>query len=579
MLNSQAQDQSLMTRWGLAVTSENVHPEYPRPQLTRDDWLNLNGLWDYAIATRAETSIDHYDGSILVPFPVESSLSGVKRRLSFGQRLWYRRTFEIPSNWGGGRVLLHFGAVNWESTVWVNGVEVSTHRGGYDPFSVDITDALKESGAQEIVVVAWNPLDKAYQPRGKQVDVPQSIWYTPTTGIWQTVWLEPVPDAHISGLKMTPDIDTSRLHLNVNASEAGYTVKAEALRGGVVVGTVQGSTGETLEIAIANPALWSPDAPNLYDLKVTLLDASGAEIDHVGSYFGMRKIAIQKDSTGVNRIFLNDAPIFNFGPLDQGFWPDGLYTPPSDEALRYDIELTKELGYNTIRKHVKVESARWYYWADKLGVLVWQDMPSGDKSVGHGDGEITREPASVEQFELELRRMIDNLYNYPSIVIWVVFNEGWGQFDTVRMAEWTANYDPSRLINSASGWNDMEVGHFHDIHVYPGPDAPPTSATRAAVLGEFGGLGLATPGHMWQSDFWGYRAYDTGEALVQAYTDLIVALKPLKEERGLAAAIYTQTTDVETEANGLMTYDREVIKLSPEQIRDLNITMYESDAP
>lgn len=579
MLNSQAQDQSLVTRWGKAVSSDNVHPEYPRPQLTREDWLNLNGLWEYAIAVRAETQIETYDGSILVPFPVESALSGVKKRLNFGQRLWYRRTFEIPSGWGGQRVMLHFGAVNWESAVWVNGVEVSTHRGGYDPFSADITAALNDSGSQEIVVVAWNPLDKAYQPRGKQVDIPGSIWYTPTTGIWQTVWLEPVPEAHISGLKMTPDIDNKRLSLQVNASKPGYAVKAEALREGAVVGTVEGTVGDALDITIENPALWSPDAPNLYDLVVTLHDNNGAEIDGVSSYFGMRKIAIQKDSAGINRIFLNNAPIFNFGPLDQGFWPDGLYTPPSDEALRYDIEITKELGYNTIRKHVKVEPARWYYWADKLGVLVWQDMPSGDKSVKPGEGEITREPASVEQFELELRRMIDNLYNYPSIVMWVVFNEGWGQFDTVRMAEWTEKYDPSRLINSASGWNDMEVGHVHDIHVYPGPDAPPTSETRAAVLGEFGGLGLATPGHMWQADFWGYRAYDTGEALLAAYTDLIVALKPLKEERDLAAAIYTQTTDVETEANGLLTYDREVIKLTPEQICDLNMTMYESDTP
>lgn len=572
-----AQENNLMTRWGETVTPDNVHPEYPRPQLVRENWLNLNGLWDYAVTPLRAEKPETFDGEILVPFPIESALSGVQKRLSFGSRLWYRRTFTVPSDWSRERILLHFGAVDWETKVWVNGLELGTHRGGYDAFSFDITDALNDSGEQELILSVFDPLDKAYQPRGKQVDWPEGIWYTPSTGIWQTVWLEPVPNIHIGGLRMTTDIDAGVLHLETNVTGAaeGYTIQAEVLDGGNVSAEASGNADEALEILIQDVKIWSPDSPHLYDLRVTLLDGDTA-LDTVTSYFGMRKISLEADADGVMRLSLNNAPIFNFGLLDQGFWPDGLYTAPTDEALRYDIEVTKQLGFNTIRKHVKVESARWYYWADKLGVLVWQDMPNGDALVGWGEGELQREAASAAQFELELQRLIDSHVNHPSIIMWVIFNEGWGQYDTVRLTEWLKAYDPTRLVNSASGWNDMQVGDVYDIHSYPGPDAPEQSANRASVLGEFGGLGLPIEGHLWDTESWGYRAYDDTDALLSAYSALIEQLATLVKTRGLAAAIYTQTTDVETEVNGMMTYDREVIKLDVEQVRAINATVYDA---
>jgi beta-galactosidase/beta-glucuronidase len=573
----QVQGQTLVTRWAADVSPDNVLPEYPRPQLARPDWLNLNGLWSYAIVDRSAEKPGAFDGEILVPFPVESHLSGVSRRVGEGDRLWYQRVFEIPAGWEGQRVLLHFGAVDWEAIVWVNGVELGMHRGGYDPFSFDITDALAGTGEQTLTVAVWDPADVGTQPRGKQVNTPDGIWYTPATGIWQTVWLEPVPAARIDRLKMTPDIDAGLLRLEVatSAAAADYGLRAAASSSGETIAEVSGPAGETLEVRIENPKLWSPDSPHLYDLTVTLLDGDTV-IDEVTSYFGMRKIALAKDDNGIPKLFLNNEPLFNFGLLDQGFWPDGLYTAPTDEALRYDIEETLRLGFNTIRKHVKVEPARWYYWADRLGMLVWQDMPNGDRYVKPGDGELERQPASAEQFELELARMVETLYNYPSLIIWVIFNEGWGQYDTVRMTEWLRQTDPTHVINSVSGWNDMGVGDIYDIHQYPGPDVPPGSPLpdRAAVLGEFGGLGLPVEGHTWKAEGWGYRAYEDVESLQAAYTALIEELDTLRQQRGLAAAIYTQTTDVETEINGLITYDREVVKLDPEYLSALHKSLY-----
>ena len=564
----------LMTQWGETVNADNVHPEYPRPQMVRDSWQNLNGLWDYAITARSVSSApDSYDGEILVPFPIESVLSGVTRGLTISNVLWYRRTIELePSD---ETVLLHFGAVDWEATVWVNGTEIGSHRGGYDPFSFDITDALSDSGQQEIIVRAWDPTDQAYQPRGKQVNSQEGIWYTPTTGIWQTVWLETVPQQYIEDFRIIPDIDESTLTVNVDIAggNSPLTVQVQAFDGETVIADVTGASDSTISLNIDNAKHWSPDSPFLYDLKISLLDGETV-IDSVDSYFGMRKIEIVPDASGALRIALNNEMIFNYGLLDQGFWPDGLYTPPTDEALRYDIEITKQLGFNTIRKHVKVEPARWYYWADKLGVLVWQDMPSGDRNMGFGEGDMERTEASAANFEIEYERMVDYLYNYPSIVMWVVFNEGWGQYDTVRVTEFAESLDSTRIINSVTGWTDMGVGDVHDIHRYPGPDIPPESPGRALVLGEFGGLGLAVEGHMWDSEFWGYRAYDDVEALTQAYTDLIEALRPLIAEQGLSAAIYTQTTDVETEANGMMTYDRAIIKMDVDITRQLNESLY-----
>lgn len=561
----------MRTRWSAEVTSNNVLPEYPRPQLVRDRWLNLNGLWQYTTSEEGDSG-----GEILVPFPIEAALSGVQKILN-NQRLVYRRTFTIPQDWAGQRILLHFGAVDWEAKVRVNDTDLGSHRGGYDPFSFDITPALRPEGPQELVVEVWDPTDSLPQPRGKQVVKPHGIWYTPTTGIWQTVWLEPVPAAYITGLKIDTDIDSGLLKLQIRLNDGpadAYTLKTEVIEDGQVIATHSSKPQETAEIAINNPRLWSPESPFLYDLRVTLLNGDTA-VDQVTSYFGMRKIAVASGEDGIPRLYLNNQPRFQYGLLDQGFWPDGLYTAPTDEALRYDIEMTQAFGFNVIRKHVKVEPERWYYWADRMGVLVWQDMPSGDAYVKPGEGEITRTAESAAQFELELKRMIDALHNHPSIVMWVVFNEGWGQYDTVRMAEWTKNYDPTRLVNGASGWNDFGQGDVMDIHVYPGPDAPNQETERASVLGEFGGLGLPLQGHTWvDENNWGYVAYDNQEALLRAYRDLITQLRQLIETRGLAAAIYTQTTDVEIEVNGLLTYDRAVIKMPVEQVREINSVLY-----
>jgi len=592
----------LMTRWAKDVVADNVHAEYPRPQMVRQDWLNLNGLWEYAIRAKDVECPDSFDGQILVPFPVESALSGVAKPVGPENRLWYRRTFEIPAKWKGNpatrtagkRVLLHFGAVDWEATVWVNGEELGTHRGGYDPFTFDITDALKESGTQDIVLSVWDPTDAGTQPRGKQVRKPHGIWYTAVTGIWQTVWLEPVNSVYIKALKMEPDIDAATLKLQVeiggDVSQADkYDINAtlagkppQPLRPGQkLTGMAHGRIGEKLEIVIQDPKLWSPDSPFLYDLQVALgkeesrtesktpkaLTVSYETVDRVTSYFGMRKISLGRDEAGVTRLLLNNKPVFQYGPLDQGFWPDGIYAAPTDEALRYDIEVLKKLGCNMMRKHVKVEPARFYYWCDKLGLLVWQDMPSGDKFIGGNDSDIVRSEESAKQFELELSRVIEAFCNQPCIVMWVPFNEGWGQYDTPRIVDLIKRLDPTRLVDSASGWADRRVGDVHDIHSYPGPAAPPVEEKRAAVLGEFGGLGLPLKGHTWQDEKnWGYRTYATREELTDAYVALLGNLRPLISG-GLSAAVYTQTTDVEIEVNGLMTYDRAMIKMDAERAR------------
>ncbi len=558
-----------MTRWADEVTPENVHPEYPRPQLVRDEWLNLNGLWDLALQPEQAGRPGTFGRDILVPFPVESALSGVMERVE-GKRLWYRRTFSVPPAWGEKRVLLHFGAVDWDAAVWVNGTQVGRHKGGYDPFSFDVTEALREVGPQELVVSVLDPSDAGTQPRGKQVRQPEGIWYTPSSGIWQTVWLEPVPETYLAGLQLLPDIDAGTLGVTAHtggAEGSEYTVEVSAQDGKERVAKLTGTVGKAVKLPISNAKLWSPDDPFLYDLEVRLLRGNTV-VDRVTSYAGMRKIALGKDPQGVTRLFLNDEPLFHFGLLDQGFWPDGLYTAPTDAALRYDLEVARKAGFNTVRKHVKVEPARWYYHADTLGFLVWQDMPSGDAYVDNGSGEITRSPESAAQFERELRRMIDTRANSPSIVMWVLFNEGWGQYDTVRLTEWLKTYDPSRLVNSVSGWNDMGVGDVHDVHAYPGPEAPPLDPDRAAVLGEFGGLGLPVPGLSWQDEAnWGYQEYGDQAALLRAYGDLLEGVRDLSVSQRLAAAIYTQTTDVETEVNGLMTYDRALVKIETPRLK------------
>jgi len=573
-----------MTRWAKDVSPTNVHPEYPRPQLVREKWTNLNGLWDYAVRPTAESRPDKFDGQILVPFPIESALSGVMKRVAPTDRLWYHCTFKAPDLKDGRRLLLHFGAVDWHCEVSVNGKKVGQHTGGYDPFAFDITDALdKNKSEQELIVSVADPADANWQPRGKQVQNPRGIWYTPTTGIWQTVWLEAVPQSSIESLKVAPDVDNGlvRVTVKVRGGRSGQVVAvsvfdAEAKE----VATEAGEPGHPIELKVPKAKLWSPDTPYLYFIGAAISQGTQA-VDAVESYFAMRKISLGKDDQGATRMMLNNKPLFQWGPLDQGFWPDGLYTAPTDAAMKYDLEVTKQLGFNMIRKHVKVEPARWYHYCDQMGILVWQDMPSGDKHATwsplgiHNGKEIEREKASADNFRAEWKAIIDDLAFFPSIVCWVPFNEAWGQFDTVNVTNWTMQYDPTRLVNCASGGNDFPVGHISDLHRYPGPTIPALESNRAAVLGEFGGLGLPLEGHTWQGkNNWGYRSFETKDALNSAYENLIQRLRPLIG-KGLSAAIYTQTTDVEVEVNGFMTYDRSVIKLDPQKTAALHAKLFQ----
>jgi len=577
----QPPDSALMTRWAAEVDFDNVHPEYPRPQMVRDEWLNLNGLWEYAIRPREESRPATFDGQILVPFPVESVLSRVMKSVGEGNRLWYRRHLMTPEIPEGNRALLHFGAVDWHATVWVNGIQVGEHKGGYAPFTFDVTDALVTDGEQEIVVSVWDPIDAGFQPLGKQVNEPHGIWYTSVTGIWQTVWLESVPSSSVTSLAITPDIDADILRLRamvrrpdgMDMAGSGLSVRAVALEGSREVASTSGAAGDELELRIADARLWSPDSPFLYDLKVEL-QRNGEVVDAVTSYFGMRKIALGKDESGFNRLMLNNEPLFQYGTLDQGWWPDGLYTAPTDAALRSDVEVLKQLGFNMTRKHVKIEPARWYYHCDKLGLLVWQDMPNGDGHIGREDPDLERTEESASNYMRELEEMIDLLRNQPSIVVWVPFNEGWGQFDTDGVMGWVKEYDPTRLVDGPSGWADRGSGDIYDIHKYPGPAMPEPEAARAVVLGEFGGLGLPVEGHLWRDqDNWGYRSYETHDELQANYNGLIEELLPMIGA-GLAAAIYTQTTDVEIEVNGLMTYDRAIVKFDIEQMARTNRRLY-----
>ncbi len=544
----------LTTRWTNSVDPEHVLPEYPRPQLTRRSWVNLNGRWDYCVTAKDAPVPTSFGGTILVPFPIESFLSGVQRAVTEKDRLWYHRTFRAPPRKPGWRLLLHFGAVDWRTTVFVNGVRVGEHEGGYDPFTIDITDALESAPQQSITVGVWDPTDKGPQPRGKQVLGPKSIWYTAVTGIWQTVWLEPVPPIRIDRLEVTPNLDSSTVVVRVGVTGADSTVTFTAttsdMKHRIVEGRGVNSQPLTLRLGSVRP--WSPSDPYLYRLQVRL--SSG---DTVGSYFGMRKIALGRDRNGTLRLFLNNAPLFQYGMLDQGWWPDGLYTAPMDAALRYDLETMKRLGFNLVRKHVKVEPDRWYYHADRLGMLVWQDMPSGDNNTEAGKAV----------FAEELGHLVDALGNHPSIVTWVPFNEEWGQHDTECYVVWLKNRDPSRLVNNASGWVDKGVGDMSDIHAYPGPGIPVPDDKRALVLGEFGGLGLPIAGHTWvDQNNWGYRTFTSRQAVGEAYAELQRQLRFMIAD-GLSAAIYTQTTDVEIEVNGLMTYDRAIVKLPPTVLR------------
>jgi hypothetical protein len=554
---------TLKTRWTDEVNPDNPLPEYPRPQLTRDRWKSLNGTWQFAAAEAGEAPPVGRDlaEKIVVPFPVESQLSGLQRH---EDRMFYRRTFTVPGNWKGSRLLLHLDAVDWESTVYVNGKQVGTHKGGYDRFSVDVTDALRPKGAQELIVAVYDPTDQGGQAVGKQRLNPGGIMYTSVSGIWQTVWMEPVSPSRVESLKLTPDVAGESLRVTV-AGAKGRTAVVTAKSGGRVIGTVRGATGAELRLPVPKPRLWSPEDPHLYDLSVKITDGRKT-VDEVRSYFGMRSVGVGQVD-GTTRLLLNGKSVFHMGPLDQGFWPDGIYTAPTDRALRYDLEQTRNLGFNTIRKHVKVEPDRWYYWADKMGFLVWQDMPSMPR---------TPNPAQRAQYETELRELVDQHAASPSIVMWVPFNEGWGQYDQARIADMVKGWDPSRLVNNMSGINccgavDGGNGDVMDYHIYPGPGTPgrPT-ATRVAVLGEYGGLGMPVIGHTWSGGGWGYAVEPDPDALTNRYVGMSEQLERLRACNGLSAAIYTQTTDVETELNGLLTYDRSVTKPDVKRVRDAN---------
>lgn len=567
----------IKTDWANQIDPNNVLPEYPRPIMERGEWKNLNGLWNYAIIEKGQPIPAAFDGEILVPFAVESSLSGVAKRMDDTKELVYQRSFDVPGTWKGKQILLHFGAVDWKADVWVNDVKVGSHTGGYTPFSFDITAALVAKN-NKLVVKVWDPTDKGYQPRGKQLSNPHGIWYTPVTGIWQTVWLEPVGKKHIEDLRILPDID--RNVLSVDAKVVGRCtadmVEVNVYDGDKLVAVGKSINNEPVEVAMpADRKLWSPDSPFLYTLKVTLKNA-GKVVDKVDSYAAMRKYSYKRASDGIVRMELNNEPLFQFGPLDQGWWPDGLYTAPTDEALAWDVKKTKDFGFNMIRKHIKVEPARWYMHCDKMGIIVWQDMPSGDKNPEwqmrkYFDGrERQRSAISEANYRKEWKEIIDYLYSYPCIGVWVPFNEAWGQFKTQEIAEWTKQMDPSRLVNPASGGNHYQCGDMLDLHNYPAPNLFLYDATRPTVLGEYGGIGLVMKEHLWVPDRnWGYVQFNSSKEATDEYVkyaNILLDLIP----KGFSGAVYTQTTDVEIEVNGLITYDRKVIKLDEARVREIN---------
>jgi hypothetical protein len=574
---------ALSTPWTALVGPDNALPEYPRPQLVRTRWVNLNGLWDYSGKATAAGELsdtpeqEAYPEQILVPYPVESALSGIGRH---DDLMWYRRVVGLPRAWRDQRVLLHFGAVDQKATVWVNDQQVAQHRGGYTSFSADITDALLWNGAEEITVRAEDRNEIGPFPVGKQRNDPAGLFYTGASGIWQTVWIEPVPAAHIGKLDITPALDRLTVTAQTSGTSDERVVVFVSRPGGAVVAIASGAPGEDIEATIGDPRLWSPDDPYLYDLRVALVDASGAVVDVVSSYAGLRTIGTVADSRGRPRIALNGEITFLHGPLDQGYWPDGIYTAPTDEALRSDLERTKELGMNFVRKHAKVEPARWYHWADRLGLLVWQDMPSLDVSLNYPRTP-DPDPVAVAKanFEAELVAMIDQLRSVTAIVGWVPFNEGWGEFDTARIADLVKAADPSRMVNANSGVNccksrpDTGAGDVYDDHTYVGPGRPPPATTglhlarggsgtdfRVRVNGEYGGLGLAT-GALWPGRPESYEMTADPAELTGRYLELSRTLQGIIGEIGLSGAVYTQITDVENEVNGFLSYDRQVMKM------------------
>lgn len=556
----QAKTALLMSRFSKDVNPDNVLPEYPRPQMVRERWLNLNGLWQYQPGVNAAEKIPEgkLSGSILVPFPVESALSGV---MEHQERLWYRRNFKIPSQWKGEQILLHFGAVDYESEIFINGKSVGIHKGGYDAFSFDITGAIENIEEPELTVRVYDQTDNTGFPRGKQSLQPQGIMYTSVTGIWQTVWLEPVPEYNINDLKIVPDIDRSLVKITANSlASAAHNILIKILDGDNTIATIKANCNTEIEVPLAGVKLWSPDNPFLYNLEITL-QKDDTNIDKITSYFGMRKIAVGEEG-GYKKLMLNNKFLFQFGPLDQGYWPDGIYTAPTDEALKFDLLMIKNYGFNMVRKHIKVEPYRWYYWADKLGLLVWQDMPSANSYTSHTP------PVDTAAYELELTRMIKLHWNAPCIITWDIFNEAQGQHNTENLVNMVKALDPTRLINQASGGEHFGVGDYLDIHSYPPPSVP-TGNKQVLACGEYGGIGYVIAGHTWKVGPT-YIMIDTQKKYTDLYDQFANELVLYKTNSGLSAAVYTEITDVEIELNGLLTYDRDISKGAVETIRNSN---------
>ena len=595
----------LLTQWAKDVSPTNALPEYPRPQMVRKDWLNLNGVWEFAITPKETPNPpDRYDGQILVPYPIESALSGVQRALLPTQRLWYHRKFTVPQQFLNGRLLLHFGAVDWETEVWVDGKNLGRHLGGYDAFSYELTKIITSAGEHDIVVGVTNPVDTSWQPHGKQTLHPAGAAYTASSGIWQTVWIEPVPISSIDELILTPDLKTGTLRITVEARlspKSPLTVTATALEGATHAAITTGVIGDEfaspevqenlvhfykatmawtssdLTLIIPQPKAWSPDSPFLYNLDVQLKDADGQVVDEVTSYFGLRDVALAKDSRGRNRIFLNGRPLVMAGVLDQGYWPDGIYTAPTDAALRFDLEAVKKLGLDAVRKHVKIEPQRWYYWADRLGVLVLQDMPSSQS--GDPFTDLPASPEAAAQFWTEFQQMIEQHLNHPSIITWIDFNEGWGQHDTRLIAQRAGQLDPTRLIDEASGFPWHGGGAINDQHGGVANAFP----KMAGIDSETCGYGLLTPGHDWPGKMWATNTYDPATGgMTQGRIDRLYPIDDATKawytknmadffsgviadgpRLGSSGTCKVQLTDLENEGNGLLSYNRAVWKVDP----------------
>ena len=607
---------NIRTPWSEQVDPANPLPAYPRPQMVRQDWMNLNGLWNYAITDASHAGFET-QGQILVPFPLESSLSGVGKEIGKNEALWYERSFTVPKSWKGKNVLLHFGAVDWQADVYVNGIHIGQHKGGFDPFSFDITPYLRKSGKQCLTVKVQDATDNGFQPRGKQCKVKTGIWYTPVSGIWQTVWLEPVAPSHIENYYVVSDIDNGTMTFDVAAATSpGDVVKVSVLDGCIGYSAEKPSADILAESVVENgkavvnipdARLWSPDSPFLYGVKISL-ERAGKVIDSVDGYTAMRKISIVNDSTPnqYRRMALNNNALFMFGTLDQGWWPDGLYTAPTDDALEFDVIKTKELGFNMIRKHIKLEPARWYYFCDLHGLLVWQDMPSigdyGKKQLPSRDPEVAAAMSNKwssdsflggtdcdipqqwkDNYYNEWTNIINAYKNFQCIAVWVPFNEAWGQFDTPAAVRLTRKLDPTRLVNCASGGNydlsegEEGFGDILDVHHYPCPAMNIFERKFVNVLGEYGGIGYPVEGHTWIiDDKWGHggNKNDISEVTTQ-YKQFLDMLKVFVQT-GCAAAVYTQITDVEGEVNGLFTYDRKVIKVDISDIAEANRSVIES---